>query len=85
VRDLQGSSPEFVRIWDAHDVIEKHPQTKRFQHPEVGELTLDCQTLLDTETGQRLLVFTAVPGTPDAERLALLCVIGTQRMTAAPR
>ena len=83
VADLQRTSPEFVDIWDAHDVIEKHPQTKRFQHPEVGEMTLDCQTLLDTETGQRLLVFTAAPGTSDAERLALLCVIGTQRIAAA--
>jgi transcriptional regulator with XRE-family HTH domain len=80
VTELERRSPEFVRIWETHDVIEKHPQTKRFHHPEVGDLTLDCQTLLDTESGQRLLVFTAVPGTPDAERLALLCVIGTQRM-----
>jgi len=82
-RELQRVSPEFARIWADHDVVEKHPQTKRFRHPEVGEMTLDCQTLLDSETGQRLLVFTATPGTADAERLALLCVIGTQRMAAA--
>ncbi|WP_159501914.1 helix-turn-helix transcriptional regulator [Microbacterium sp. 18062] len=84
VAELLRTSPEFTDIWDAHDVAQKHPQTKRFRHPEVGALTLDCQTLLDRETGQRLLVFTAMPGTVDAERLALLCVIGTQRMASAP-
>lgn len=83
VTALLRVSAEFAEIWAAHDVTEKHPQTKRFAHPEVGTLTLDCQTLLDPETGQRLLVFTAVPGTPDADRLALLCVIGTQRLAAA--
>ncbi|MDF2492647.1 MAG: transcriptional regulator [Microbacterium sp.] len=79
---LVQTGPARALLGDASilTVIEKHPQTKRFHHPEVGDLTLDCQTLLDTESGQRLLVFTAVPGTPDAERLALLCVIGTQRM-----
>lgn len=82
VSDLERRSPDFARVWGEHDVAEKHPQTKRFQHPEVGELTLDCQTLLDSETGQRLLVFTARPGTPDADRLALLCVIGTQQLAA---
>ena len=82
VAELLRVSQEFAAVWEQHDVAEKHPQTKRFCHPEVGELTLDCQTLLDTETGQRLLVFTARPGTEDEQKLALLCVIGTQQMAS---
>lgn len=78
VAELLRVSPEFAAVWAQHEVVEKHPQTKRFAHPEVGELTLQCQTLQDTETGHRLLVFTATPGTEDAEKLELLRVIGTQ-------
>jgi transcriptional regulator with XRE-family HTH domain len=83
VRELLRVSPEFAVRWADHEVAEKHPATKRFVHPEVGGLTLDCQTLLDTETGQRLLVFTATPGTPDAEKLALISVIGLQTFAPA--
>ncbi|WP_166868374.1 helix-turn-helix transcriptional regulator [Salinibacterium sp. ZJ70] len=78
VQSLLESSTEFADLWAAHEVTEKHPRTKRLVHPELGTMTLDCQTLVDTETGQRLLVFTAAPGSPDAEKLALLTVLGTQ-------
>jgi transcriptional regulator with XRE-family HTH domain len=78
VAELLRTSPEFAAVWAEHEVSEKHPMTKRFAHPDVGEMTLHCQTLLDTETGHRLLVFTATPGTEDAEKLELLRVIGTQ-------
>ena len=81
VAELKRVSPEFAAVWADHEVAEKHPMTKRFAHPDVGELTLHCQTLLDTETGHRLLVFTATPGTDDAAKLDLLRVIGTQLST----
>lgn len=83
VRELLQLSPEFAELWNEHDVAAKHPRTKRLQHPEVGVMTLDCQTLLDTDTGQRLLVFTAAPGSADADKLAMLAVIGTQSFAAS--
>jgi transcriptional regulator with XRE-family HTH domain len=76
VRALERESAEFRTLWAEHQVAEKALRTKRFVHPEVGELTLDCETLLDTETQQRLLVLTATPGTESADKLALLSVIG---------
>jgi hypothetical protein len=44
---------------------------------------LNCQTLLDPEQEQSLLVFTATPGSASAERLQLLAVIGNERLTVA--
>ena len=43
----------------------------------MGELTLDCQILTSENHAERLVVFTASPGTEDAERLALLGVVGS--------
>ena len=51
---------------------------KRFVHPELGALELNCQTLLDPQQSHRLLVYTAVPGSESYDKLQLLSVIGTQ-------
>jgi transcriptional regulator with XRE-family HTH domain len=84
VAALERDSAEFRELWAEHEVAEAHMRTKRFVHAEVGDLTLDCETLLDTETQQRLLVFTATPGTDSAEKLALLAVIA-QAGLVSPR
>lgn len=81
VAALTRESAEFRAVWAQHDVDEKHTQTKRFQHREIGALELECESLLDTETGQRLLVFTARAGSEDAAKLALLGVVGSQRIS----
>jgi hypothetical protein len=52
--------------------------TKTFRHPAVGEVTVDCDTLTLTDRDQHLVLFTAPPGSPGAEGLALLNVLGAQ-------
>jgi transcriptional regulator with XRE-family HTH domain len=77
--DLHRVSPEFAAVWDRQEVGVRWGGAKRFVHPELGRVDLFCQTLLDPDDGQTLLVFTATPGTEDAEKLALLTVLGTDR------
>jgi hypothetical protein len=50
------------------------------EHPAVGRITLDCDTLVVGPEDLRILAYTAEPGTPDAERLALAIVLGTQSL-----
>ena len=46
-----------------------------------GVMTLQCQLLHDLDQGQVLLVFTATPGTESHEKLALLAVLGRQKLS----
>lgn len=80
VAELQASSAEFRRLWDVHEVGLRSREIKHFIHPEVGALALNCQNLLDPSTSNRLLVYTAEPGTESYDKLQLLSVIGAQSM-----
>lgn len=77
---LLARNEEFREVWAAHEVGVRPPDVKRFQHPEVGSLELNCQTLLDPEQSHRLLVYTASPGSDSHAKLQLLAVIGTQAL-----
>lgn len=73
VGELSTQSETFRRLWAAHDVRTHGAGTKRFQHPEVGELVLAFEELVITaDPGLTLFVYTAEPGSPSAERLQLL-------------
>jgi transcriptional regulator with XRE-family HTH domain len=78
---LRGASPGFVRRWTEYPVDPpRATSTKRIPHPVVGELELDCQTLEISDRDQRLILYTAVPGTPSHEALRLLSVVGIQQL-----
>jgi len=78
VEELLEGSPDFNRLWERHDVQAAPMLTKTFQHPAVGEITLDCDSLTLTDRDQHLVLYTAPPGSRDAEALALLNVLGPQ-------
>ncbi|WP_394841757.1 helix-turn-helix transcriptional regulator [Pendulispora brunnea] len=72
VHELRRRSTEFAEIWDQHDVALRADTRKRILHPTVGLLTLDCHILTSQNQMENLIVFTAVRGSEDAKRLALV-------------
>jgi transcriptional regulator with XRE-family HTH domain len=76
---LTAQSEEFRLLWKEHEIGIRPREIKRYLHPDVGLLELNCQILLDPDESQSLLVYTAVPGSESYDKLALLSVIGADR------
>ncbi len=83
VADLERLSPRFARLWAARHVAVRTTERKTIDHPSLGLITLDCDVLTVPGSDLRIVAYTAQPGTSDAERLALLGVVGLQSMPAA--
>lgn len=82
VSELRARSDRFATLWES-GVLERREDPSRqkvIQHPEVGPITLDCDTLVVAGDDLRIMVYSAEPGSPDTERLSLAIVLGTQSL-----
>ncbi|MEV0401210.1 hypothetical protein [Actinoallomurus sp. NPDC050550] len=71
--ELLDQSPEFAELWAHHDARGKALDRKRFDHRDVGELTLTMQTFdVRSSPGQELVVYHAEPASTSSQALALL-------------
>jgi hypothetical protein len=80
--ELTLHSPRFVELWRSGEVGSPQDQSRHkiIDHPDVGLIALDCDILIVAGDDLRIMVYTAEPGTEDAERLALAVVLGTQAL-----
>lgn len=82
VTDLRAARPRFVELWQS--AVDPAPaelsQHKVVEHPAVGRIALDCDTLIVAGADLRIMTYTAEPGTEDADRLELAVVLGTQTL-----
>ncbi|OLZ74854.1 transcriptional regulator [Streptomyces sp. IMTB 2501] len=81
VAALRRRSAEFAELWEQREVALRRTDHKRIVHPALGVIELDCHSLFSEDGRQRLLWFSAPPGTEGAARLELLSVIGTQDLS----
>lgn len=73
VGELSLRDKQFAQWWGDHKVAGRTVGTKTLDHPVVGELVLDWDTLTaSTDPDQHLTVWTAAPGSPTHERLRIL-------------
>lgn len=73
IGELSLRSEDFGRLWADHQVREKTHGVKLIRHPLVGELDFGYETLAVNGSPDQLLVtYTTPPGSPTAQKLALL-------------
>lgn len=73
VGELSTRSEEFRVLWASQNVKLHRTGSKRFNHPLVGEITLGFETLeVSADSGQRINVYTAEPGSRSEEALGLI-------------
>ncbi|WP_034484141.1 helix-turn-helix domain-containing protein [Actinomadura oligospora] len=73
VGELTVKSPRFAAVWSSHVVRDCGPSVKDFHHPLVGPLTLAQLPLqLPDDPDQRIVSWTAEPGSPSEAALRLL-------------
>ncbi|MFI9387228.1 helix-turn-helix domain-containing protein [Kutzneria sp. NPDC052558] len=73
VGELAVQDNDFRTWWAAHHATDAGFGVKRYRHPVVGDLTLDCDMWASPDgSNQRLMVLTAEPGSPSHEALRIL-------------
>ena len=73
VGELSTRSEPFRSRWNAHDVRTHGSGVKHFHHHVVGDLELSYESFdLRSDPGHTLTVYSAAPGSPTAQALALL-------------
>ncbi|MET7279628.1 helix-turn-helix transcriptional regulator [Kribbella sp. NPDC005582] len=80
IADLLAGSPEFADLWSQHEVARQQTLCQTVLHPEVGRIDVVCEILVVPDRDQRVVLYTAEPGSPSEQALRLLDVIGTQSL-----
>ncbi|MDF2825987.1 MAG: transcriptional regulator [Mycobacterium sp.] len=63
ISELRRRSAEFAELWDDATVVTATHMIKRLDHPELGALTLACDTLQDPHRDQNIVMFSIVSAT----------------------
>jgi transcriptional regulator with XRE-family HTH domain len=83
IRDIAAQSPRFEKLWESEAPVSHldFGRHKVIDHPDVGRITLECDTLVVAANDLRIMIYTAEPDTDDAEKLSVAIVLGTQSLT----
>jgi len=77
---MLDGSPRFAQLWRDGAVGRHTEDRKTIRHPDIGDITVDCDVLSDsdTDTDMKIVIYTAVPGSEDETKLDLARVVGVR-------
>ena len=74
LREMISSNAAFAAIWAQGQARPFNAEAKQLDHPELGEIWLDCDVLMAAEGDTRLVIYTAAPGSPGDAALHTLAL-----------
>lgn len=72
VTTVRAQSPRFAELWDEGNAAPHVSMRKTVHNALVGDLVIDCDALSLSDSNVRLIVCSAPPGSPDADKLDML-------------
>jgi transcriptional regulator with XRE-family HTH domain len=81
-RTLNGNSC-FAQLWRDGAIGGHAEDRKTIRHPDIGDITVDCDVLSDSDTDLKIVIYTAVPGSEDETKLDLARVAGVRSVPVA--
>jgi hypothetical protein len=69
--ELTAGDQHFARLWATGTVSAHREDRKIVEHPAVGPVRVDCDTLTYGDAELKIVILTAAPGTDDESRLRL--------------
>lgn len=84
---LRNASTLFAELWESAEDVPTRDRTRNkvIEHPTVGPITVDCDTLIVAGDDLRIMIYTVEPDTEDAQRLNMAIILGTQSITEPTR
>jgi hypothetical protein len=76
-RTLDGNQ-HFAQLWRDGAVSRHTEDHKIIRHPDIGDITVDCDVLSDDDTDLKIVIYTAIPGSEDETKLDLTRVVGVR-------
>ncbi|MEV7867852.1 helix-turn-helix transcriptional regulator [Streptomyces sp. NPDC088124] len=78
IGELRRASSRFAVLWNSRITGVHDSATRTVHHPDVGPVTVDCDTFTVPGCDLRITTYSAASGTDAADKLALLDVLGTE-------
>ncbi|MFF9105156.1 helix-turn-helix transcriptional regulator [Streptomyces rubrogriseus] len=82
IAELLDASHEFGRYWEEMAVAPLHSTRKQLVHEYAGPLDVQCDIVLSSGTGHRLVIFRPQPGSTTVANFEFLDVLGGQTFDA---
>jgi transcriptional regulator with XRE-family HTH domain len=76
IRSRLDGNARFTALWQDGAVGGHAEDRKTIKHPEIGDITVDCDVLNDSDTDLKIVIYTAAPGSEDATKLDLARIAG---------